>query len=71
MVYSYPGPLMASVQLSCAIDGCTARWTVASPKMMKKSMDEHRAKFHPDWVKPEAPKMTPYRLDYSGRGRQF
>ena len=62
---------MAPVQLSCNIEGCTARWEVASTKQMKKSMDDHRAKFQPDWVKPEAAKSTPYRLDYSGRGRQF
>jgi hypothetical protein len=62
---------MAPVQLSCEIDGCTASWAVASSKLMKKSMDDHRAEFHPDWVKPEPKPMTPYRLDYSGRGRQF
>jgi hypothetical protein len=62
---------MAPVQLKCEIDGCTESWSVASPKLMKKSMDEHRAKAHPDWVKPEPAAMTPYRLDYSGRGRQF
>jgi len=38
---------------------------------MKKSMDEHRQKQHPDWVEPEQKPMTAYRLDYSGRGRQF
>jgi hypothetical protein len=38
---------------------------------MKKSMDAHRAEFHPGWVKPDPAPMTPYRLDFSGRGRQF
>jgi hypothetical protein len=38
---------------------------------MKKSMADHRTKFHPDWVQPEPKPMTPYRLDYSGRARQF
>jgi hypothetical protein len=62
---------MAAVQLRCEIDGCTATWTVASPKQMKKSMDDHRRQFHPDWVQPEPKPMTPYRLDYSSRARQF
>jgi hypothetical protein len=62
---------MAPVQLSCEIDGCTATWSVASPKLMKKSMDEHRAEFHPAWIKPDPAPMKPYALDYSGRGRQF
>ena len=62
---------MAPVQLSCEIDGCTETWSVASPKLMKKSMDEHRVAFHPDWVKPDPAPMKPYALDYSGRGRQF
>jgi hypothetical protein len=62
---------MAPVQLSCGIEGCTAKWSVASPKQMKKSMDQHRAEFHPEWVKPEPAPMTAYRLDYSRRGRQF
>jgi hypothetical protein len=62
---------MAPVQLTCAIDGCTSSWSVASPKLMKKSMDAHRAEFHPGWVKPDPAPMTPYRLDFSGRGRQF
>ena len=62
---------MAAVQLKCGIDGCDASWSVASPKLMKKSMDAHRREFHPDWVEPKAKPMTPYRLDYSGRGRQF
>jgi hypothetical protein len=38
---------------------------------MKKSMDDHRRQAHPDWVKPASKAMTPYRLDYSSRGRQF
>jgi hypothetical protein len=62
---------MASVQLKCEIDGCDSAWSVASPKLMKKSMDDHRAEFHPNWVKPEPKPMVPYRLDYSGRARQF
>ena len=62
---------MAPVQLKCEIDGCTAVWTVASAKLMKKSMDAHRAEAHPDWVKPEQPAMQSYRLDYSSRARQF
>lgn len=62
---------MAAVHLKCGIDGCGASWNVASPKLMKKSMDDHRRQFHPDWVEPKPKPMTPYRLDYSGRGRQF
>ena len=62
---------MAAVQLKCAIDGCGASWTVASPAKMKASMAEHRRNAHPDWVEPEPKPMAPYRLDYSGRGRQF
>jgi hypothetical protein len=62
---------MAPVQLKCEIDGCAAVWTVASPKQMKKSMDAHRAEVHPGWVKPEPSSMSPYRLDYSSRARQF
>lgn len=62
---------MAAVQLKCGIEGCGASWTVASAKQMKKSMDDHRRDAHPDWVDPEPKPMTPYRLDYSGRGRQF
>jgi hypothetical protein len=62
---------VAPVQLKCEIDGCTAVWTVASPKLMKKSMDAHRAEAHPNWVKPEPAAMQPYRLDYSNRARQF
>jgi hypothetical protein len=62
---------MAAVQLTCEIDGCTASWNVASAKLMKKSMDDHRAEAHPGWVKPDARPMTPYRLDYSGRARKF
>jgi hypothetical protein len=62
---------MAAVQLICEIDGCTASWSVAAPRLMKKSMEDHRAEFHPGWVKPEAKPMTAYRLDYSSRARQF
>jgi hypothetical protein len=62
---------MAAVQLKCEIDGCGTSWTVASPGKMKASMAEHRQNFHPDWVRPEPKPMTPYRLDYSGRARQF
>ena len=62
---------MAAVQLSCGIEGCGVSWTVASPKLMKKSMDEHRRQSHPDWVKPDPKPMSPYRLDYSSRARQF
>jgi hypothetical protein len=62
---------MAAVQLSCEIDGCKETWSVASPKLMKKSMADHRQQFHPGWVQPEPKPMTPYRLDYSGRARQF
>ena len=61
---------MADVRLKCEIDGCGASWMVR-PAQMKKSMADHRAKFHPDWVQPEPKPMTPYRLDYSGRARQF
>jgi hypothetical protein len=62
---------MAPVQLRCDIDGCGATWTVASPAKMKASMADHRKKEHPDWVQPAPKAMAPYRLDYSGRGRQF
>jgi len=62
---------MAAVQLKCQINGCGATWSVASPKLMKKSMDDHRKQAHPDWVKPDPTPMSPYRLDYSRRGRQF
>jgi hypothetical protein len=62
---------MAPVQLSCGIEGCDASWSVASPKLMKKSMDDHRAEHHPGWVKPDAATAIPYRLDYSGRGRRI
>jgi hypothetical protein len=62
---------MAAVQLSCEIDGCKASWSVASPRLMKKSMEDHRKEVHPNWVQPEPKPMTPYRLDYSSRARQF
>ena len=62
---------MAAVQLSCEIDGCKATWSVASAKLMRKSMDAHRQQFHPDWVQPEPKPMSQYWLDYRGRGRQF
>jgi hypothetical protein len=38
---------------------------------MKASMAEHRRRIHPDWVQPAPRPMSPYRLDYSGRTRQF
>ena len=62
---------MAAVQLKCEIDGCGMSWSVSSPAKMKASMAEHRRTVHPDWVQPPPKPMTPYRLDYSGRGRQF
>ena len=62
---------MAAVQLSCEIDECNATWSVAAPKLMKKSMDEHRRQCHPDWVKPDPKPMAPYRLDLGRRARQF
>ena len=62
---------MAPVQLSCEIDGCVSTWSVASPRLMKKSMDDHRAEFHPGWVKPEPKPADPYKLDFAGRGRQL
>jgi hypothetical protein len=62
---------MAAIQLTCDIDGCGTKWSVPSAKHMKKSMDDHRHKYHPGWVPPEPKLGTPYRLDYSGRGRQF
>ena len=62
---------MAAVQLSCEIDGCKATWSVASAKLMRKSMDAHRQQFHPGWTQPAPKPMTPYRLDYSSRARQF
>lgn len=61
---------MARVQMTCGIDGCAATWTV-SPGAMKETLQVHRSLVHPDWVRPELKPMTPYRLDYSGRGRQF
>ena len=67
---SYRGSV-AAVQLKCEIDGCGQTWSVASPAKMKASMDAHRTQFHPDWVQPASKPMTPYRLDYSGRTRQF
>jgi hypothetical protein len=62
---------VAAVQLKCEIDGCTETWSVSAPSKMKASMAEHRKKEHPDWVQPEPKPMTAYRLDYSGRARQF
>jgi hypothetical protein len=62
---------MAAVLLKCDIDQCGMSWTVSSPARMKSSMADHRRKFHPDWVQPEPKPMTPYRLDYSRRARQF
>jgi hypothetical protein len=62
---------MAAVQLKCEIDGCGASWSVSSPAKMKASVQEHRQKFHPDWVPPPPKAMVPYRLDYGGRARQF
>jgi hypothetical protein len=63
---------VADVQLRCEIDGCTASWTVRNVKLMKTSMDAHRAEFHPAWVKPETkPTMTAYALQYTNRARQF
>jgi hypothetical protein len=62
---------MAAVQLRCDIDACGMSWSVSSAARMKASVEEHRRKFHPDWVQPEPKPMTPYRLDYSGRARQF
>ena len=62
---------MAAVQLKCEIDGCGQTWSVASPAKMKASMAEHRKQSHPGWVQPAPRPMTPYRLDYSGRTRQF
>jgi hypothetical protein len=62
---------MAAVQMKCEIDGCGMSWSVTSPAKMKASMDAHRKEHHPDWVQPEPKPMTPYRLDYSARARQF
>jgi len=62
---------MAAVQLRCEIDGCGASWTVSSPAKMKASVAEHRKQLHPAWVQGEPKPMTPYRLDYSHRARQF
>ena len=61
---------MAQVQMTCGIDGCTATWSVA-PSQMKKSVEEHRRRFHPGWTPPPPKPMNPYRLDYSRRARQF
>jgi hypothetical protein len=62
---------MAAVRLSCEIDGCKASWSVASAKLMKRSMDQHRQQFHPEWVKPEPKPMNPYRLADGGRAGPF
>jgi hypothetical protein len=62
---------MAAVQLTCEIDGCNSTWSVAAPRLMKKSMDDHRREFHPGWVPPEPKPMNAYRLDYTRRGRQL
>jgi hypothetical protein len=62
---------MAAVQLRCDIDGCGMSWSVSSPAKMKASVAEHRKAFHPGWVQPDPKPVTPYRLDYSGRARQF
>jgi hypothetical protein len=62
---------MAAVQLKCEIDGCGESWSVTSPAKMKASMAEHRRRVHPNWVQPAPKPMSPYRLDYSGRARQF
>jgi hypothetical protein len=61
---------MASVQLHCEIDGCSAIWSVPS-RQMKQSLDDHRTKFHRGWVKPDPKPADAYRLDYRGRGRQL
>jgi hypothetical protein len=61
---------MAEVRLRCDIDGCGASWLV-KPAQMKRSMAEHRVKFHPDWVQPEPKTASAYRLDYSSRARKF
>jgi hypothetical protein len=58
------------VRITCGIDGCTSAWEV-TPTQMKKTLAEHRKRAHPDWVQPPPAPMTPYRLDYSGRARQF
>jgi hypothetical protein len=62
---------MAAVQLRCDIDECGMSWSVSSPAKMKASVAEHRKAFHPNWVQPDPKPVTPYRLDYSGRARQF
>ena len=62
---------VAAVQLKCEIDGCTQTWSVSAPSKMKASMAEHRKQFHPNWVAPAPKPMTPYRLEYSSRSRQF
>jgi hypothetical protein len=62
---------MAAVQLTCDIEGCGETWSVTSPAKMKASMADHRKKHHPDWKQPEVKAMNAYRLDYSGRARQF
>jgi hypothetical protein len=61
---------MAKVQVTCGIEACDATWSLA-PAAMKKTLQEHRERVHPGWLPPEKKAMTPYRLDYSGRGRQF
>jgi hypothetical protein len=62
---------MAAVQLKCGIGDCGMSWSVPSTGKMKASMADHRKQFHPGWVQPDPKPMTPYRLDYSRRGRQF
>jgi hypothetical protein len=62
---------VAAIQLTCDIDGCGASWSVSSAAKMKASVAEHREKEHPNWVAPAPKAMTPYRIEYSRRGRQF
>jgi hypothetical protein len=56
---------VAAIRLTCSIEGCTASWNVSSPAKMKSSMDEHRRRFHPNWIAPPPKPASSYRLDYS------
>jgi hypothetical protein len=62
---------MAAITLKCDIDGCGLSWSVPFATKMRPSVEDHRRTHHPGWVEPPLRPMTPYRLDYSGRGRQF
>ena len=61
---------MATVNITCGIDGCEASWDV-KPAAMKKTLEAHRRTDHAGWEPPQAKPMDVYRLDFSRRGRQL